>query len=183
MFPVHFRHATTEFREGGPHFARKAGTDGFLPFRVALAHARVHQEKRWLIRESRSRPEVAEIRCHDVQGLASMTGSVMKWAIAEGHRGDNPAGEAIGAALPKNGVVRQHQRALPHAEVGAALDKVRGSDAHQATVLAFEFLVLTASRSGEVRLARWDEIELEAAVWVVPAERMKECARQHRGSE
>ena len=41
MFPVHFRHATTEFREGGPHFARKAGTDGFLPFRVALAHARV----------------------------------------------------------------------------------------------------------------------------------------------
>ena len=45
MFPVHFRHATTEFREGGPHFARKAGTDGFLPFRVALAHARVHQQQ------------------------------------------------------------------------------------------------------------------------------------------
>ena len=106
-------------------------------------------------------------------------GAVMKWAIAEGHRDDNPAGEAIGAALPKNGVVRQHQRALPHAEVGAALDKVRRSDAGRATVLAFEFLVLTASRSGEVRLARWDEIELEAAVWVVPAQRMK-AKREHR---
>ena len=56
MFPVHFRHATTEFREGGPHFARKAGTDGFLPFRVALAHARVHQQQGF----GKGCPQVAE---------------------------------------------------------------------------------------------------------------------------
>ena len=67
-------------------------------------------------------------------------GAMMKWAVAQGYRVDNPAGEAIGAALPRNGVVRKHQRALPHAEVGAALAKVRESDAYQATVLAFEFL-------------------------------------------
>ena len=41
--------------------------------------------------------------------------TVMKWAVAEGHRQDNPAGEAIGAALPKNGHQRKHQTALPTA--------------------------------------------------------------------
>ena len=45
--------------------------------------------------------------------------------------------------------------------------------------LAFEFLVLTAARSGEVRLATWDEIDLLAVVWAVPAERMK-ANREHR---
>ncbi len=55
-------------------------------------------------------------------------GAVMKWAVAQGHRGDNPAGDAIAAALPKGGSVRQHQRALPFREVGAALARVRTSD-------------------------------------------------------
>lgn len=106
-------------------------------------------------------------------------GAVMKWAVAEGYRGDNPAGEAIGAALPKNGIKRTHQKALPHAEVGGAVSKVRGSDAWLATKLAFEFLVLTAARSGEVRLATWDEIDLDAETWTVPAARMK-AKREHR---
>ena len=106
-------------------------------------------------------------------------GAIMKWAIAQGYRGDNPAGEAIGAALPKSGVAHRHQRALPHSEVGSAITKVRGSGSHTATVLAFEFLVLTAARSGEVRLARWDEVDVEAGTWTVPAERMK-TKREHR---
>ena len=46
-------------------------------------------------------------------------------------------------------------------------------------MLAFEFLVLTAGRSGEVRAARWSEIDREHAVWTVPAERMK-AGREHR---
>ena len=106
-------------------------------------------------------------------------GAVMKWAIVQGYRNDNPAGDAIGAALPRNGVVRQHQRALPHAEVGAAIAKVRASGAYAATMLCFEFLTLCAVRSGEARLARWGEIVLEAAMWIVPAERMK-GKREHR---
>ena len=101
-------------------------------------------------------------------------GAVMKWAIAEGHREDNPAGEAIGAALPKNGTPRKHQMALPHGEVGEALRKVQGSNAWPATKLAFEFLVLTAARSGEVRGARWEEIDPEARTWTLPGERIKE---------
>ena len=106
-------------------------------------------------------------------------GAVMKWAIAQGHRPDNPAGDALSAALPNNAGPRRHQRALPHAEVGAALARVRASGAHASTVLAFEFLVLTAARSGEVRNARWEEFDLEGAVWTIPAERMK-AGRAHR---
>ena len=106
-------------------------------------------------------------------------GAVMKWAVAQGYRGDNPAGDAISAALPKTGTLRQHQRALPFAEVGAALDKVKASRAYRGTVLALEFLVLTACRSGEVRQATWNEIDLEAETWTVPASRMK-AKRDHR---
>ncbi len=106
-------------------------------------------------------------------------GAVMKWAVAQGHRGDNPAGDAIAAALPKNGSVRQHQRALPFREVGAALTRVRTSDAYRPAVLAFEFLVLTACRSGEVRFATWDEIDFASATWTIPAQRMK-ARREHR---
>ena len=106
-------------------------------------------------------------------------GAVCKWAIAQGYRDDNPAGEAISAALPKNAVRQQHMRALPHADVRAALARVRSSGAYLGTMLAFEFLVLTAFRSGEVRNARWDEIDRAGAVWTIPAERMK-AGREHR---
>jgi len=106
-------------------------------------------------------------------------GAVMKWAVAQGHRHDNPAGDAIAAALPKGGSVRQHQRALPFRHVGGALAKVRTSDAYRPAVLAFEFLVLTACRSGEVRFATWDEIDFASATWTIPAQRMK-ARREHR---
>ena len=106
-------------------------------------------------------------------------GTIMKWAVAQGFRSDNPAGDALGAALPTNGIPRKHYRALPHAEVADAIATVRASRAHWATVAAIEFLILTASRSGEVRKARWDEVDLEAATWTVPADRMK-MKREHR---
>ena len=70
----------------------------------------------------------------------------MKWAVAQGYREDYPEGDAIAAALRKTAVRQQHMRALPHAEVGAALARDKGSGAYLDTMLAFEFLVLTASR-------------------------------------
>ena len=106
-------------------------------------------------------------------------GAICKWAVAQGYREDNPAGDAISAALPKNKVRRQHQRALPHTEVGDALTRVRASGAHRSTLLAFEFLVLTACRSGDVRGARWQEVDAAAGIWTVPAERMK-AKLEHR---
>ena len=93
-------------------------------------------------------------------------------SIAEGHRPDDPTA-AVMRALPRNGHQVQHHRALPHGEVAAALATVHASGACAATKLAFRFLVLTAARSGEVRGARWDEIDDGAKLWTVPAERAK----------
>ena len=106
-------------------------------------------------------------------------GAVMKWSVAQGFREDNPAGDAISAALPKNGVRVRHQKALPHGEVAGALDRVRASNALLSTKLALEMLVLTACRSGEVRMARWPEFDLREAVWTIPEDRTK-SGREHR---
>ena len=105
--------------------------------------------------------------------------AVMKWAIAEGFRETNPAGEAIGAVLPKSFKPPQHRWALHYSEVGAAVAKVGGSQAWPATKLALEFLTLCGVRSSEARLATWDEIDLETATWTIPEERMK-GKRKHR---
>ena len=72
-------------------------------------------------------------------------------------------------------------RALPHGAVADALTTVRASPASVTIKQAFEFLVLTAARSGEVRRATWDEMDLDAGVWTIPAARMK-AKRDHRVS-
>ena len=104
--------------------------------------------------------------------------TIMDWAVAEGHRADNPC-NALKAALPKTGHQTRHQRALPYDRVSDALSRVRASAAYPTTKLALEFLVLTACRSGEVRGARWDEIDMSARIWIVPLERTK-TNRPHR---
>ena len=107
-------------------------------------------------------------------------GAVMQWAVAQGYRQDNPAGDAISAALPKPAKPRSRQRALPYPEVAAAIETVRGSNrAHWATKSCFEFMALTAARSGEARAAQWGEVDLDGRTWTVPAERMK-MKREHR---
>lgn len=104
---------------------------------------------------------------------------VMKWAVAQGYRADNPAGSALGAALPKIPNSETHYRALPYGRVPAALRKVRASGAYPGKLLCFEFLVLCAVRNAEARLARWDEMDEESATWTIPAGRMK-ANRAHR---
>ena len=59
------------------------------------------------------------------------------------------------------------------------MGQVRESTADPLTRLSFEFLVLTAARSGEVRMSTWSEIDLESSTWTVPAKRMK-ARRDHR---
>ena len=103
---------------------------------------------------------------------------IFKWGVAQGLRTGNPANGDIASALPKL-TTRDHHRALPHSHVGDALRTIRASRAWVGTKLAFEFLVLTAARSGEVRLADWQEIDLSAATWTIPASRMK-SGREHR---
>ena len=96
----------------------------------------------------------------------------MKWAIAQGYREDNPADAVLGV-LPRVRHVAVHHRALPHAKVPAAIAAVHSSAAFPSTKLAFHLLVLTAVRSSEVRHARWEQIDFDAAMWVIPAHRMK----------
>jgi len=110
--------------------------------------------------------------------LKQRIGAVLKWSIAQGYRDDNPT-EVLAQALPRDGAIKKHQRAVHHSKVADAIAVVHGSKAFVSTRLALEFLVLTAARSGEVRGARWREIDLDAAVWTVPAQRMK-AKKPHR---
>ena len=105
-------------------------------------------------------------------------GTVLKWTVAQGWRQDNPA-ENITQALPKTAKRQSHRKALPYGEVAGCIDAVKASGAGRATKLALEFLVLCAARSGEVREALWQEIDLTAKVWEIPAQRMK-AKRAHR---
>ena len=107
--------------------------------------------------------------------------AVFTLAVAQGHREDNPI-DAVDAALPKRRGAAQragNHRALPHGEVADALATVARTDAWTGTRLAFRFLVLTAARNGEVRGAIWDEMDFDAALWTIPATRMK-AAVEHR---
>ena len=100
--------------------------------------------------------------------------AVFRWCIGRNYRPDNPVDRAV-EALPKaNGNGTTHHRALPHGQVAAALRAVRRTtDTHPSAVLCVELIVLTAVRPGEARGARWDEIEMDAARWPIPAARMK----------
>ena len=104
--------------------------------------------------------------------------AVLEWAVAMEFRIDNPCDRIDPVLGPQRDVV-QHMRALPHREVAAAIRTARASTVPLAVRLAFEFLVLTAARWGEVRWAEWTEIDRDEGVWTVPAKRMK-SNREHR---
>ena len=105
--------------------------------------------------------------------------SVLEWAVAMEMRMDNPCDRVLPVLGPQGDIV-QHMQALAHQDVAAAIETVRRSgSAAPAIKLALEFLVLTAARSGEVRLATWDEMDVAGGVWTISAERMK-AKREHR---
>ena len=93
-------------------------------------------------------------------------------------RSDNPC-DRVGPVLGAQGKVVRHMRALPHGEVASAIEKVWASSSGPVVKLAFEFLVLTATRSGEVRGTAWTEVDRDAGVWTIAAPRTK-GNRKHR---
>ncbi len=102
--------------------------------------------------------------------------SVLAWATVSGYRGgDNPARWQgnLDAVLPKPNKLKkvQHHKALGWQEIGNFVRALRKREGMAAKAL--EFLILTAVRSGELRGASWDEIDLEANIWTIPEERMK----------
>jgi integrase len=102
--------------------------------------------------------------------------AVFKSAILRGHR--ERASPCVGVAQELGTRHRKvaHHASLPYAELPAFLKRLQACNSWPATKLAFEWLTLTATRSGETRLARWSEID--EALWVIPAERTK-AKRQH----
>lgn len=105
--------------------------------------------------------------------------AVLSWSWAHGYVADNVAGEAIDGALPAMPAVKTHLRALPYRDVAAALETVEASRASLSAKACLRFVVMTACRSGEARLAKWDEIQREAREWRIPASRMK-AGIEHR---
>ena len=103
---------------------------------------------------------------------------VFKRCEARGQVKRNPV-ELVDELLgkPKRNV--QHMKSLHHSGVADAILKIRDSDAMPVTKAAFEFLILTATRGGDVRGATWDEFDIDAGLWTIPAERMK-MRREHR---
>ena len=121
----------------------------------------------------------------------------LAWAVAHEHLEHNVA-DGIGAALPSAPRVEEHHSAIPYEQVPQALRAISSCRAGDATKACLRFVVLTAVRSGEARLATWDEIDHDAREWRIPASRTKtgaehrvplsgaavailEAARAHRG--
>ena len=109
--------------------------------------------------------------------------AVLNSAKARGQRtGENPAAWRghLQMILPARAkLTRGHHEAMPYGEVPAFMGKLREAKATAAKAL--EFAILTAARTGEVLGMTWAEVDLDAGVWTVPADRMK-AGRPHRVS-
>lgn len=102
---------------------------------------------------------------------------ILAWATVKKYRtGDNPArwdGHLKEAGLPKRSLIAPvvHHAALPYGDMPDFLPRLRSQ--HGIAPLALEFLILTATRTGETIGARWDEIDSSTGVWTIPKSRMK----------
>ena len=108
--------------------------------------------------------------------------SVLDWAKARGYReGENPARWRghVDKLLPNRRKVRavRNHPALPYSDLPAFMGELRSRTSISARAL--EFAILTAARTGEVIGATWSELDLKAAVWTIPAARMK-AGKEHR---
>jgi len=107
--------------------------------------------------------------------------AVLAYATVSKYRsGDNPARWQgnLDAVLPKPGKLKKvkHHKAIPWQEIGPFVQSLRERKGTGAKAL--EFTILTAARSGEVRGAKWDEIDLANKTWTIPADRMK-TSKEH----
>lgn len=107
--------------------------------------------------------------------------TVLDAAKARGYReGENPARWRghIAQILPlRSRLTRGHHKAMPYEAIPAFMAKLREREAMAA--LALEFVILTATRTSEVLGASWAEVDLDKAIWTVPASRMK-AGKEHR---
>lgn len=111
-----------------------------------------------------SKPETA-------RRVRQRIGTVLDWAYVKGFRTNEAPMRALSKGLPRQPKKDGHFAAMPYGGVPNLLKLLR--ERESVGRLALEALILTASRSGEVRFARWPELDLDRGTWSIPAERMK----------
>lgn len=125
------------------------------------------------------------VKAVEARGASEQAGRVLqrvkaifRWAVIHGRLDANPMLDLMPAEILKPREV-QHRAALDAKELPAFLAQLDAYDGDPHTVHALRLLMLTATRPGEVRGARWDEVDMDAAMWTIPAERMK-MRQEHR---
>ena len=115
----------------------------------------------WLARPATSRRVFQRLRV------------IFEWCKAQGYyTGDNPT-DGITKVLPKHRRSPKHYPALPYPELPAFLEDLHRADVSESAKLAFEFMILCATRTSETLNATWDEIDQGTKTWTVPGHRMK----------
>lgn len=175
--------------------------EGIPTFREAAAAVFAENKKSWKNKKHRGQwltslqtyafPKIGDIAVSDIESshvrdvliaiwleknetarrVRQRIGMVIDWAIAKNYRAHPLPMNAINKSLPKVRNRQNHLAALHYSKVAAFVGKLR--ERESIGRLAFEFLILTAARSGEVRGALWSEIDLTERTWTIPAERMK----------
>ena len=109
--------------------------------------------------------------------LRATIGEVFRYAVATGRAESDPTSALKGAlAAP---IVKHRAAIIEPKAFGGLLRAIADYDGAPETRLALELLAITFVRPGELRAAEWAEFDLEAAVWAIPAEKMK-LKRPHR---
>jgi integrase len=116
-----------------------------------------------------SKPETA-------RRVRQRIGAVLDWAYASGYRDAEAPMRSISKGLPRQQKQEGHFAAMPYAELFAFMKRLRERESFSR--LGLQFAILTAARSGEVRMAVWDEIDFNSRLWTIPPERMK-AKREH----
>ncbi|GAA0761110.1 integrase [Erythromicrobium ramosum] len=175
--------------------------EGIPTFREAAAAVYAENKKTWKNKKHRGQwltslqtyafPKIGDVAVSDIESshvrdvliaiwleknetarrVRQRIGMVIDWAIAKNYRAHPLPMNAINKSLPKVRNRQNHLAALHYSKVAAFVGKLR--ERESIGRLAFEFLILTAARSGEVRGALWSEIDLTERTWTIPAERMK----------
>jgi integrase len=103
--------------------------------------------------------------------LRQTVGQIFRYAISTGRAKRDPSVDLKGALMAAGR--QQHHRAMPRDELPKFLQALDEYSGDSQTRLALKLVVLTFVRTKELRAARWSEIDLDAAEWRIPAERMK----------
>jgi len=111
-----------------------------------------------------SKPETA-------RRVRQRIGTVLDWACVKGFRQTEAPLRSLSKGLPRQPRKDRHFAAMGYADVPEFIKRLQQRES--VGRLALQALILTATRSGEIRFARWPELDFEQGLWSIPAERMK----------